>query len=415
MTTSRSAHVWQRLRRSRWLVAAVGVLVAVVVAVGFVVVTPSSHQPAPSALPLRISGELALPGDHSRFDYASLDADGGLLFIAHLGAGEVLEVDVRAHRVVRTIRNLPQVHGVLVVPALHRVYATATGSNLVVGLDEDTGEVLTRTPTGEYPDGLAYDPRRGAIWTTNETGGSETVIDAVTGAARGTVALGGEVGNVAYDLIGDQMLVAVHVPTPTATANPATTAAAGRRRRASNSGSLPDTTLVTARQTKARTWLRLRRVRHAEEPDLGEVRRRMENDSDLTSHGPYAVLYAIMDKIVDDYFPVLDGLQNDIDEIEVQVFGGDPGVPKRIYTLSREVIEFQRAIEPLEMIFDELRGRLKDAATEPDLELRRALRDVADHAARVRERTTAFRQLLGNILQVNSALVGQRQTRRWPA
>ncbi|MCU1626377.1 MAG: hypothetical protein JWP64_1326, partial [Pseudonocardia sp.] len=147
-----------------------GVLVAVVVAVGFVVVAPSSHQPAPSALPLRISGELALPGDDSRLDYG-LDADRGLLFIAHLGASEVLEVDVRAHRVVRTIPSLSQVHGVLVVPALHRVYATATGSNLVVGLDEDTGEVLTRTPTGEYPDGLAYDPRRGAIWTTNETGG----------------------------------------------------------------------------------------------------------------------------------------------------------------------------------------------------------------------------------------------------
>jgi magnesium transporter len=150
-------------------------------------------------------------------------------------------------------------------------------------------------------------------------------------------------------------------------------------------------------------------VRHAKEPDLGEVRRRMENDTDLMRHGPYAVLYAIMDKIVDDYFPVLDGLQNDIDEIEVQVFGGDPGVSRRIYTLSREVIEFQRAIEPLEMIFDELRSQLKDTATESDLELRRLLRDVADHATRVRERTAAFRQLLANILQVNSALVGQRQ------
>ncbi|MDT7698087.1 MAG: hypothetical protein QOJ30_412 [Pseudonocardiales bacterium] len=206
-----------------------GVLVAVVVAVGFVVVAPSSHQPAPSALPLRISGELALPGDDSRLDYG-LDADRGLLFIAHLGASEVLEVDVRAHRVVRTIPSLSQVHGVLVVPALHRVYATATGSNLVVGLDEDTGEVLTRTPTGEYPDGLAYDPRRGAIWTTNETGGSETVIDAVTGAARGTVALGGEVGNVAYDPTGDQMLVAVQGHDELAAIDPATLAVTRRVR-----------------------------------------------------------------------------------------------------------------------------------------------------------------------------------------
>jgi magnesium transporter len=150
-------------------------------------------------------------------------------------------------------------------------------------------------------------------------------------------------------------------------------------------------------------------VRHAEKPDLAQVRQRLEHEPDLLDNGPYAVLYAVLDKIVDDYFPVLDGLQDDIDEIEVQVFGGDPGVSKRIYQLSREVIEFQRAVEPLADMFDELRERLKEKAGEADLELRRALRDVADHATRVLERIEAFRQLLTNILQVNAALVGQRQ------
>jgi magnesium transporter len=124
-------------------------------------------------------------------------------------------------------------------------------------------------------------------------------------------------------------------------------------------------------------------VRHAEKPNLGQVRRRLEQEPDLLDHGPYAVLYAVLDKIVDDYAPVLDGLQDDIDEIEVQVFGGDPSVSKRIYQLSREVIEFQRAVEPLSDMFDELRDRLKEKAGEADLELRRALRDVADHATRV--------------------------------
>jgi magnesium transporter len=150
-------------------------------------------------------------------------------------------------------------------------------------------------------------------------------------------------------------------------------------------------------------------IRHAEKPDLAQVRQRLEREPDLLDNGPYAVLYAVVDKIVDDYVPVLDGLQDDIDEIEVQVFGGDPGVSKRIYQLSREVIEFQRAVEPLSEMFDELRERLKEKAGEADLELRRALRDVADHATRVLERIEAFRQLLTNILQVNSALVGQRQ------
>jgi len=150
-------------------------------------------------------------------------------------------------------------------------------------------------------------------------------------------------------------------------------------------------------------------VRHAEEPDLKEVRHRLESDPDLLRLGPQAVLYAVLDKIVDDYGPVLDGLQNDVDEIEVQVFDGDPRVSRRIYTLTREVIEFQRAVEPLRDLFIELRERLKENATESDLELRRSLRDVADHATRVMERTDGFRQLLTNILQVNASLVAQRQ------
>jgi magnesium transporter len=150
-------------------------------------------------------------------------------------------------------------------------------------------------------------------------------------------------------------------------------------------------------------------VRHAEEPDLGEVRRRLEADPELLRQGPYAVLYAVLDKIVDDYGPVLDGLQNDIDEIEVQVFNGDPGVSKRIYQLTREVIDFERAVEPLSELFSALRELLKERASESDLELRRSLRDVVDHATRVEERTEGFRQLLTNILQVNAALVAQRQ------
>lgn len=150
-------------------------------------------------------------------------------------------------------------------------------------------------------------------------------------------------------------------------------------------------------------------VRHAEEPDLAEVRQRLEQEPGLLNNGPFSVLYAVLDKVVDDYGPVLDGLQDDIDGIEVQVFDGDPAVSKRIYQLSREVIEFQRAVEPLTELFSELRERLKERAGEADLELRRALRDVADHATRAMERIEGYRQLLTNILQVNSTLVAQRQ------
>ena len=79
----------------------------------------------------------------------------------------------------------------------------------MVAIDEDSGQVVFRAPTDTYPDGLAYDPIRRAVWTTNESAGTETVIDADTGAVRATVPLGGEVGNVVYDTFLDQMVVAV--------------------------------------------------------------------------------------------------------------------------------------------------------------------------------------------------------------
>jgi magnesium transporter len=150
-------------------------------------------------------------------------------------------------------------------------------------------------------------------------------------------------------------------------------------------------------------------VRHADEPDLGEVRRRLESDPELLAHGPFAVLYGVLDKIVDDYGPVLDGLQDDVDQIETQVWGGDPAVSQRIYQLSREVIEFQRAVDPLDDIFGQLRARFSKRSDDPDLELNRLFRDVLDHVTRVRERTQGLRDLLATILTVNSTLVAQRQ------
>ncbi len=199
--------------------------VTLTVVVGIVATTAalrSRQQPLAARLALRQVGKLTLPVDSFRFDYASLDAERGLLFLAHLGASEVIEIDVHAHRVVRIIPHVSQVHGVLVVPHLHRVYATATGDNTMVTLNEDTGAVLTISPTGTYPDGLAFDPRRNAVWTTNETGGSETVIDALTGSVRGTVELGADAGNVAYDAVADQIIVDIQGHNELAVIDPAT-------------------------------------------------------------------------------------------------------------------------------------------------------------------------------------------------
>ncbi|MBM9469403.1 magnesium and cobalt transport protein CorA [Nakamurella leprariae] len=148
-------------------------------------------------------------------------------------------------------------------------------------------------------------------------------------------------------------------------------------------------------------------VRHAESPDLAAVRHRMECDPELLALGPEAVLYAVLDQVVDEYFPVLAGLQHDIDEIEDQVFGGDPEVSRRIYELLREVIGLQRATTPLLGALAQLQAGFEKYHT--DQELQRYLRDVRDHTVRVVERTEGFRVLLQNMLTVNATLVGQRQ------
>ncbi|HEX2739491.1 MAG TPA: magnesium/cobalt transporter CorA [Rubrobacter sp.] len=147
-------------------------------------------------------------------------------------------------------------------------------------------------------------------------------------------------------------------------------------------------------------------IRHGEAPDLGEVRKQLEADPELLRRGPETILHAIMDRVVDDYAPVVDGLGNDIQEIEAEVFGGSPNVSRRIYELSREVIEFQRATEPLDGMLGDL---IREETIQVDPEVRRYLRDVKDHVLQVTERLAGFRELLQNILSVNLTLASLSQ------
>ncbi|KDN74510.1 magnesium and cobalt transport protein CorA [Streptomyces olindensis] len=148
-------------------------------------------------------------------------------------------------------------------------------------------------------------------------------------------------------------------------------------------------------------------VRHGAAPDLSAVRRRMEESPELLKLGPEAVLYAILDAVVDGYAPVVAGVQNDIDEIETEVFRGDPEVSRRIYELSREMVEFQRATRPLVGMLHGLMAGFAKYGT--DEELQRYLRDVADHVTHTSERVDTFRQALTEILTVNATLVTQQQ------
>ncbi|QHC67202.1 magnesium/cobalt transporter CorA [Rathayibacter oskolensis] len=153
-------------------------------------------------------------------------------------------------------------------------------------------------------------------------------------------------------------------------------------------------------------------IRHADSPDLARVRRRLEEDPALLGRGPEAVLYAILDQVVDEYAPVVLGVQGDVDEIEDQLFGteSDDGLSERIYRLSREVIHFQRSVQPLTALLHLLADD-STAATSPErVELHRSLRDVLDHTIRVTEAVDSLRAILDKALTVHSTLVSRRQT-----
>jgi magnesium transporter len=147
-------------------------------------------------------------------------------------------------------------------------------------------------------------------------------------------------------------------------------------------------------------------VRHGMASGLGDARKRLEAEPGLLAAGPGAAVWAILDKVVDDYAPVVEGIDNDITEVETSIFGQGADATQRIYFLKREVIEFHHATAPLLAPLESLeRGGFPDMSDQ----LRRYFRDVADHARRVDEQVSAQRELLTSILEANLALLGVRQ------
>ncbi|WP_411141140.1 magnesium and cobalt transport protein CorA [Streptomyces sp. x-80] len=160
-------------------------------------------------------------------------------------------------------------------------------------------------------------------------------------------------------------------------------------------------------------------VRHGGQGSLRALRHRLQDDPELLAKGPSAVLHAIADQVVDGYIAVAGAVQDDIDEVEIDVFssgsdgrgsakGGDAG---RIYQLKREVLEFKRAVSPLlrpMQLLSERPMRLVDA------DIQKYFRDVADHLARVNEQVLSFDDLLNSILQANlaQATVAQNEDMR---
>jgi len=148
-------------------------------------------------------------------------------------------------------------------------------------------------------------------------------------------------------------------------------------------------------------------VRHGEASGLVGARKRLEGRPELLRQGPASVVWAILDQVVDDYQPVVQGIEDDIEEVEGQVFGEGDQPTERIYFLKREVIEFHRAVGPLLVPLEILESGGLTAAI--DDELRRFFRDVADHARRTDEQVSSQRELLTSVLEANLALLSVRQ------
>jgi magnesium transporter len=148
-------------------------------------------------------------------------------------------------------------------------------------------------------------------------------------------------------------------------------------------------------------------VRHGAASPLSAVRRRLESDSGLLALGPSAVLYGILDAVVDGYKPVIDGLDKDISELEKEVFSEARLNPaERIYFLKREVLEFQQAVASL---LDPIERLSKGHRSYINHDLSEYLRDVHDHLVRSNQLVASFRELLSSILDANLAQVGVRQ------
>src|SRR6266576_5570374 len=170
----------------------------------------NSAAALPANLPLRTLIDVPLTGGTTRLDYQSLDSDNGRLYIAHLGSDLMTVFDVNKQAIVRDVKDLKRVHGVLAVPELRRVYASATGTNELVVIDDQSLSIIARVPAGDYPDGIAYAAKENKIYVSDLHGKTDTVIDAKTNQRLTTIQLGGGAGNSQYDPVSDRIFVTVN-------------------------------------------------------------------------------------------------------------------------------------------------------------------------------------------------------------
>lgn len=166
-------------------------------------------------LPLERLARIELPGPPARFDYQSLDAGAGRLYLNQMGADRLLVFDVRKRRLLATLAGFADATGVLAVPKLHRVFVSSpgdlwdktVGGGRVIAVDSGSLKRVGAVDVGRFPDGLSLVPALNRVFVSDEIGGELSVFDAGTLRPLGTVPLGGEAGMNAYDPVSDRIWV----------------------------------------------------------------------------------------------------------------------------------------------------------------------------------------------------------------
>jgi DNA-binding beta-propeller fold protein YncE len=159
---------------------------------------------------LREVAEIPLPGPAVRFDYQSLDAKNGRLYIAHMNADQLVVFDTQKRQVIANLDGFKRVHGVIAVPDANRVFSSATGDHQMVAVEMNTLKILGAAGPISYPDGLAYSPETKRVFVSDEHGGVDAVVDAQSNKLINSIPLGGGAGNTVYDAGSRHILVAVH-------------------------------------------------------------------------------------------------------------------------------------------------------------------------------------------------------------
>src|SRR5215831_6752816 len=189
---------------------------------------PTSEAITATGLPLKVVTDVPLTGGTTRLDYQSLDSNSGRLYIAHLGSDLMTVFDVSKQTIVGDVKDLRRVHGVLAVPELDRIYASATGTNELAVIDDQSLAIVARTPAGDYPDGIAYASKENKLYVSDLHGKTDTVIDAKTNQRITTIELGGGAGNSQYDTTSDRIFVTVDSREELAEIDPSTDQVVGR-------------------------------------------------------------------------------------------------------------------------------------------------------------------------------------------